>query len=58
MFEKRRILFKSKADIIVVTVLNILIICTYLFELLIILPKIYGDGFISWHKTFHVIVGK
>ena len=58
MFEKRKVLFKNKADFVVVTMLNILMVCTYLFELLIVLPKIYGDGFASWHKTTHVVVGK
>ena len=57
MSERRKVLFKSKSDKVVVAMLNFLMVGVYLFELLVILPRIYGKGYGSWHKIAHVIAG-
>nr|CAB3267902.1 probable palmitoyltransferase ZDHHC24 [Phallusia mammillata] len=57
MEERRKIILKRRPEKIIVGGIIVLVFAVYFFELLLILPKIYGPGFSSSHKIAHVVAG-
>uniref|UniRef100_H2Y8J1 Palmitoyltransferase n=1 Tax=Ciona savignyi TaxID=51511 RepID=H2Y8J1_CIOSA len=56
MEERRKCILKTRLDKIVITVVHILMCGVYLFELLVILPRIYEDSS-SVGKNLHIVAG-
>ena len=48
---------KLQIDVVVILVL-FLSVMTYLFELLLVLPLLYGNGCEKWKKNKHILAGK